>query len=105
MIHLYCVPASVSADGTAQAPSIDVGAATAVPSPAAPSPGFHSPAWSMDINAMNFCRMHVLPLGQRLGADVKGKGKAGPEDVFEGATTEAFVAVPSLTKDDHASPL
>lgn len=90
--------------------SINIGAATAVPSPSHPSPGFGESAWTLDVNAMNFCRMGVLPLGPTKGVvvDRKGKGRADLDCDLEEEKAEqdmhkgggALIAVPSLTKDD-----
>jgi len=88
LLHLHSFGTNASASAT-----VGHGAATAVPSPASPSTGIDR-AWSLDINAMNFCRMSVCPLG---GRSTKGKEREVLEDE-EGE--EALVAVPSLTKDD-----
>lgn len=50
--------------------------------------------WSLDINAMNFCRMSLCPLGSR---PLEGQGEKAEDHVEE---DEALVAVPSLTKDE-----
>ncbi|GAA5853863.1 hypothetical protein JCM8547_007478 [Rhodosporidiobolus lusitaniae] len=66
-------------------------------------------AWSMPINAMNFCRMSVLPLSRPSLAGRQGKGRAVEEEHNEGedggrvegdGEGEALVAVVSLTKDE-----
>ncbi|GEM12313.1 WD-40 repeat-containing protein [Rhodotorula toruloides] len=91
LVHFYRL--SITPHSTGTSATLDHGAATAVPSPSSPSFGI-KPAWSIDINAMNFCRMSVLCLSDR-----KGKGKEREmEDVP--IMEEALMAVPSLTKDD-----
>ncbi|BGP50896.1 Astra associated protein 1 Asa1 [Rhodotorula kratochvilovae] len=88
LLRLYRFPAIAAAAGT-----VDYGAATAVPSTSAPSEGVER-VWSLDINAMNFCRMSVCSLG------VRATGKGKEREVDEEGGEEALVAVPSLTKDD-----
>ncbi|GAA6058011.1 hypothetical protein JCM3770_006645 [Rhodotorula araucariae] len=86
LVHLYSMPTHAAAART-----VNRGAAAAVPSPSAPSEGVER-VWSLDINAMNFCRMSVCGLG--VPGDDKGKARE-----VQGAK-EALVAVPSLLKDD-----
>ncbi|GAA5862385.1 hypothetical protein JCM3774_002499 [Rhodotorula dairenensis] len=100
-VHLFHFAEGERADARV-GPTIDVGAATAVPSASHPSPGFDTPAWTLDVNAMNFCRMSVLTLapesdhGSSIAApEQKGKSCAGEADPHG-----ALIAVPSLTKDD-----
>ncbi|GAA5915880.1 hypothetical protein JCM5296_002521 [Sporobolomyces johnsonii] len=89
LVHYFSLRPS-RADPSAVVVDLQRGAATAVPSSASPSPGIE-PVWSMDVNAMNFCRMSVLEFSPGLSS-AKGKGKA--------VEAEGLVAVPSLTKDD-----
>ncbi|GAA5985103.1 hypothetical protein JCM10908_002524 [Rhodotorula pacifica] len=99
LIHLYRFPSSEHATTTAAVPA----AATSVPSPSRPSPEFENgPAWSLDTNAMNFCRMSVLPLLKREQQEGKGKGRADPNEEEEDLPEQggALIAVPSLTKDE-----
>lgn len=91
MVHFFRLTTPSVQNGTAT--TLDHGAATAVPSPSSPSTGI-KPAWSIDVNAMNFCRMSVMRLGDRKG---KGKEREGQVDAMP---EEALMAVPSLTKDD-----
>ncbi|GAA5895766.1 hypothetical protein JCM8208_005082 [Rhodotorula glutinis] len=90
LLHLYRFPSRLGAST-----SVNHGAATAVPSPVAPSTGIEH-AWSLDVNAMSFCRMSVCPVGRRARED-KGKERAVEQD---DEVDEALIAVPSLTKDD-----
>lgn len=107
-VHLYHFPLSGKGAEAKAGSSIDIGAATAVPSPSHPSPGFGEPGWTLDVNAMNFCRMSVLPLRPTkcVVVDRKGKGRADPDCDLEEAEQDthtgggALIAVPSLTKDD-----
>ncbi|KAI5479676.1 WD repeat protein [Pseudohyphozyma bogoriensis] len=62
------------------APSIQRASASAIPSPTDPTP--LEPNWSMDVNAMAYCQMSVLPL-----PSIDGK-------------EEALLSVPALTKDE-----
>lgn len=112
-MHLYRLPVDQEGEAT-DAPAssttiINVGAATAVPSPAHPSPGFDTPAWSLNVNAMNFCRMGVFALSplSRSGCAAeptgKGKSRAASQDAAADAHG-ALIAVPSLTKDDYVNP-
>lgn len=64
--------------------SLNRAAASAVPSPKDPTP--LPSEWSMDINAMAYCKMSLL----RLGKDEQGK-------------EQAVVAVPALTRDELVS--
>ncbi|GAA5954947.1 hypothetical protein JCM21900_005943 [Sporobolomyces salmonicolor] len=89
LVHYFSLHLS-RADPCAVVVDLQRGAATAVPSPASPSPGIE-PVWSMDVNAMNFCKMSVVELSPG-SSSAKGKGKA--------VEAEGLVAVPSLTKDD-----
>ncbi|GAA5936391.1 hypothetical protein JCM1841_002926 [Sporobolomyces salmonicolor] len=89
LVHYFSLHPS-TADPSAVVVDLQRGAATAVPSPASPSPGIE-PVWSMAVNAMNFCRISVLELSPG-SSSAKGKGKA--------VEAEGLVAVPSLTKDD-----
>ncbi|BGP57545.1 Astra associated protein 1 Asa1 [Rhodotorula sphaerocarpa] len=103
LIHLFRLPASHTGSDRSQDGrlAVDIGAATAVPSPSQPSPGFDEPAWTIDVNAMSFCRMHVLSLAARPSRDLKGKARADPAaGETEPIREEAMIAVPSLTKDD-----
>ncbi|GAA5928384.1 hypothetical protein JCM3775_000593 [Rhodotorula graminis] len=90
LLHLHRFPSRTDASSIA-----DHGAATAVPSPATPSTGIER-AWSLDVNAMSFCRMSVCLVGGRT-REAKGKERAVEQDRPD---EEALVAVPSLTKDD-----
>lgn len=106
LIHLFRLPASHTGSDRSQdgRPAVDIGAATAVPSPSQPSPGFDEPAWTIDVNAMSFCRMHVLSLAARPSRDLKGKARADPAaGETEPIREEAMIAVPSLTRDDLVS--
>lgn len=70
-IHYYELPTA--------APSISRSAASAVPS--AKDPSTLSPTWSLDVNALAYCKMSVLPI----------------PDAPAGT---ALVAVTALTKDE-----
>ncbi|ORY77635.1 WD40-repeat-containing domain protein [Leucosporidium creatinivorum] len=73
LIHYTPLPTSIRA--------LNRAAATAVPSPKEPTP--LRSEWSLDVNAMAYCRMSIL----RLGRDEMGREKA-------------LVAVPALTRDE-----
>ncbi|GAA5843240.1 hypothetical protein JCM9279_002033 [Rhodotorula babjevae] len=87
LLHLHRFPACTSPTSL-----VDHGAATAVPSPAAPTLGIER-AWSLDVNAVSFCRMSVCSV-RGSAREAKGKEREVDED------EEALIAVPSLTKDD-----
>ncbi|KAK4700738.1 ASTRA-associated protein 1, partial [Phenoliferia sp. Uapishka_3] len=72
-IHYFPLPTRPSS-------SISRSSASATPSPNDPSP--LPPSWSMDVNAMAYCKMSILPLDGAL-------------------RKEGLVAVPSLTKDEE----
>ncbi|BGP34618.1 Astra associated protein 1 Asa1 [Rhodotorula toruloides] len=91
LVHFFRLSTPSGQSGTST--SLDHGAATAVPSPSSPSPSI-KPVWSIDINAMNFCRMSVMRFGDRMG-----KGKEREVEV-DPVPEEALMAVPNLTKDD-----
>ncbi|GAA5936271.1 WD40 repeat domain-containing protein [Sporobolomyces koalae] len=52
-----------------------------------------APLSSLDVNALNFCRLSLLDLSPTRRLDRKGKAK---QSDYEG-----LIAMPSLTKDDH----
>lgn len=71
-IHYFHLPSST--------PSISGTAATAVPSPKDPTP--LEPTWSLNVNALAYCKMSLLRLLSESNVE-----------------PQALVAVPALTKD------
>ncbi|GJN93633.1 hypothetical protein Rhopal_006690-T1 [Rhodotorula paludigena] len=93
IVHHYRFPSKHATSAQPTRSLAVSGPATAVPSPSNPSTNVQR-VWSLDINAMNFCRMSLCPLGSQ---PLKGQGEKAEEQVEE---DEALVAVPSLTKDE-----